>query len=250
MEEHDDRGHHEHAQRHRAHPRGKEHGIEIAGKDARHDCAGNAAYQCGGGETEQVERTRQQDMFRTPAAHQHEDQPAFDQIGNGISHRGQDPHAGPHICCKAGEGYADAGQLAPAGAEQQQRSDENAAGRPDRRQAIRTLGELECDHRAHEPAEAEDDRPRQFRARRNRKLLPAQLSPPLAAAWMAGPYRRLNASASCRRDVWDDLPHRRDDGACLPRKLRNCLRTIRHGCRLRRPGYAWRGDRGRNGHAR
>jgi hypothetical protein len=41
----------------------------------------------------------------------------------------------------------------------------------------------------------------------------------------------------------------RDRGAafCLPHRLRNCLRTIRHGCRPRRRGCGWRGGRGRSG---
>ena len=59
--------------------------------------------------------------------------------------------------------------------------------------------------------------------------------------------QRISASASCRPAGSGDRPHRPGGGACLPRSFRNCPRTIRHGCRPRTRGCAWRGDRGRSG---
>lgn len=58
----------------------------------------------------------------------------------------------------------------------------------------------------------------------------------------------FTCSASCTPALLACLPHRPACGACLPRRLRNCLRTIRRGCCLRTPGYALPAGRGRSGH--
>ena len=59
--------------------------------------------------------------------------------------------------------------------------------------------------------------------------------------------RPPSASASCRSSGAAGPPPGPAAASCPPHRLRNCLRTIRRGCRPRRRGCGWRGGRGRSG---
>ena len=59
--------------------------------------------------------------------------------------------------------------------------------------------------------------------------------------------RRASASACGRSFGAAEALPRRAGASCLPHRPRNCLRTIRRGCRPRRRGCGWRAGRGRSG---
>ena len=73
------------------------------------------------------------------------------------------------------------------------------------------------------------------------------LPDPNCSAAAGGNSPPLSASASGRSPGAADPPPGLNAGAYPLHKPRNCLRTIRHGCRLRRRGCGWRGGRGRSG---